>query len=147
MLARCNPWTVSSPSNTLGGSVTGSSNLFAMLLSPLLPALLDPTTVFTLAREEMHSRSCARESRGELGGAGEDLFFGVILVERDLVWGSAQEHCIPRSPVLYRAEEDQFIFALFTREHDLLLGITLHEYTSFAPLGGVLMTLVGRLAA
>jgi hypothetical protein len=50
---------------------------------------------------------------------------------------------MPRSPVLYRAEEDQFVFALFTREDDLLLGITLHEYTSFAPLGDRLHDLGG----
>jgi hypothetical protein len=115
-----------------------------MLLSPLLPAPLD-LNVFTLAREEVRSPSYDRERRGELGGAGEDLFFGVILFERDLVCGPAQEHCIPRSPILYRAEEDQFIFALFTREHDLLLGITLHEYTSFAPLGDCLHDLGGPL--
>jgi len=98
-----------------------------------------------IAREEVHSPSCDRECRGELGGAGEDLFFGVVLIEGDLVRRSAQEHCTPGAPVFYRAKKYQLLSALLAREDDLLLGITLHEYTSFAPLGDRLHDLGGPL--
>jgi hypothetical protein len=68
---------------------------------------------------------------GEELGGGENLFVGAA-VEGELVTVSAQEHGVPGAPVLFGTENNQLLSTIFTREDDLLLKRTLHEFTSSA---------------
>ena len=69
----------------------------------------------------------------ELGGS-EDLFVGVT-VEGELLATFTLEDGASGAPILFGAEKDQLLLALFAREDDLLGRRTLHVvYTSFAPL-------------
>jgi hypothetical protein len=45
---------------------------------------------------------------------------------------SASEHGVSSAPVLFWAQKDQFLSAIFAREDDLVLERTLHEFTSSA---------------
>jgi hypothetical protein len=93
-----------------------------------------PKVILALLGEQ-GKRESSPSYVGELGG-GEGFFSSVVLVEGDLMRGLALEHGTPGAPVLYRPEEDQSLSALLAREHNLLLGGLLHEYTS-SPLSGI----------
>jgi hypothetical protein len=83
----------------------------------------------------------------ELGGCEGFFSSSVVLVEGDLMRGFAQEHGTPGAPILDSPEKDQLLSALLAREHNLLLGGLLHEYTS-SPLSGIaFVNLVGLRAA
>jgi hypothetical protein len=79
--------------------------------------------------------SCAEEkAQGEkLRGYG-DLFVGTA-VEGKPVSVLAREHGVPGAPILFWAEDDQLLSAIFAREDALLLERSLHEFTSFARQG------------
>jgi len=72
--------------------------------------------------------SCGEGLRGS-----EDLFVGAA-IEGDLVPTFAHKYGAPGAPVLFGAEKDQLLSAIFARE-DHLLGRTQHVCTSFAPWG------------
>lgn len=90
--------------------------------------------------EEEQVRGLARvgEQRGEelLLGGGEDLFVGET-VEGELVPLFACEYGASGAPVLFGAENDQLLSALFALKGDLLLWKMLHVYAPPYPLWGI----------
>jgi hypothetical protein len=76
-------------------------------------------------------RRAAQESQLISIGGDEDLLVGMIL-QSELVARFTHEYGVPGAPVLFGAQNDQLLSALFARKYDLLHGIKLHVCTSSA---------------
>jgi hypothetical protein len=76
-------------------------------------------------------RRAAQESQLISVGGGEELFVGMIL-KSELVARFTHEYGVPGAPVLFGAQHDQLLSALFARKDDLVHGIKLHVCTSSA---------------
>src|SRR4051812_8218565 len=90
-------------------------------------------------------RRAAQESQLISIGGDEDLLVGMIL-ESELVARLTHKYGVPGAPVLFRAQNDQLLSALFARKDDLLHEIKLHVCTSSALFSGrSFMVLTSRL--
>jgi hypothetical protein len=72
-------------------------------------------------------RRAAQESQLISIGGDEDLLVGMIL-QSELVARFTHEYGVPGAPVLFRAQNDQLLSALFARKDNLLHEIKLHVY-------------------
>jgi hypothetical protein len=115
----------------------GFKNLFAMISSSLVTGGF---YVFTMS---VAKRRAAQESQVISIGGGEDLFVGMIL-ESELMARFTQEYGVPGAPVLFGAQNDQLLSALFARKDDLLFGITLHVYLLRPFSEGITFMVVGK---